>query len=279
MRIVLLVLLLATAGVCRGETFASCRGFIESLPATITSGGTWCLDHDVATSMTSGAAIDIQSNNVTIDCNGFKVGGLGAGPATATTGILASGRLNVAIRECNLRGFRFGVALVAGGGHLVERNRVESSTLGGIFVTGPAVVRDNQVFGTANATSSVIGIGAGNAVDVVGNTISGVTSGLSGGFAYGVLLSGTTGSLVEDNTVRGLVANTGTVYGLFMATGSDRVLFRDNTLLAPDATPIGAGIFCQAGETNAVMYGNTVLGFPDTWGGCVDAGSNHTVLP
>ena len=71
MRIFLLVLLLATAGVCRGETFASCRGFIDSLPATITSGGTWCLDHDVATSMTSGAAIDIQSNNVTIDCNGF----------------------------------------------------------------------------------------------------------------------------------------------------------------------------------------------------------------
>ena len=87
--------LLATAFVAAGlaspastaaESYDSCTGFIESLPATISTQGVWCLRRNLATAMTSGNAITITVNNVTIDCNDFKIGGLAAGtPWTPAT--------------------------------------------------------------------------------------------------------------------------------------------------------------------------------------------------
>ena len=52
------------------ETFHTCVGFIDALPAVLTSQGVWCLRQDLATSLNSGFAIEVKTNNVTIDCNG-----------------------------------------------------------------------------------------------------------------------------------------------------------------------------------------------------------------
>ncbi|HEY0661599.1 MAG TPA: hypothetical protein VGD21_09825, partial [Lysobacter sp.] len=54
------------------QSYDNCTGFIDSLPATITTQGTWCLRKDLSTAMSSGNAITIATNNVTIDCNDFK---------------------------------------------------------------------------------------------------------------------------------------------------------------------------------------------------------------
>jgi len=80
----------------------------------ITSQGVYCLNHDLATAMTSGNAIDIQTNNVTVDCNGYKIGGLAAGPSSVAYGIHAdTTRQNITIRNCGIRGFVEGIYLVA----------------------------------------------------------------------------------------------------------------------------------------------------------------------
>ena len=55
---------------------------ITALPAVITHPGVYCFTGDLITSMPSGSAIDIQANNVVLDLNGFKLGGLGAGTGT-----------------------------------------------------------------------------------------------------------------------------------------------------------------------------------------------------
>src|SRR5690606_14995164 len=60
------------------DDYDACAGFIDSVPATITSQGVWCLRKDLSTAIASGSAITIATNNVTIDCNGFKLGGLAA---------------------------------------------------------------------------------------------------------------------------------------------------------------------------------------------------------
>ena len=93
------------------ESFDNCTGFIDTLPTTISTQGTWCLRKDVATSLSSGSAITINAPNVTIDCNGFKIGGLGAGPNSRTTGILSVNRNNVTVRNCAVRGFFIGLDL------------------------------------------------------------------------------------------------------------------------------------------------------------------------
>src|SRR4249920_3466180 len=88
-------LLLGCAGSAHAaQSYDNCTGFITSLPAVITTQGTWCLKQDLATTVTSGSAITINTNNVTIDCNDFKLGGLGAGLATLANGIYSLNRVN-----------------------------------------------------------------------------------------------------------------------------------------------------------------------------------------
>ena len=91
------------------ESYDSCTAFITALPAVIGTQGTWCMNKDLATAMTSGVAISVQANNVTIDCNGFKLGGLAAGPLSTTRGIESEGRANITVRDCNVRGFAVGI--------------------------------------------------------------------------------------------------------------------------------------------------------------------------
>src|SRR5437016_13634011 len=85
----------ASGPTAAAESYDSCFGFIDALPATITTQGTWCLRQNLDTSATSGNMLEIQTNNVTIDCNGFRLRGSGGGASTTTVAILASGRANL----------------------------------------------------------------------------------------------------------------------------------------------------------------------------------------
>ena len=72
---VLALLGIFTALPAQAETFHTCGTIINTIPTVITTQGVYCLNHDLATAISSGSAIDIQTNNVTIDCNNFKIGG------------------------------------------------------------------------------------------------------------------------------------------------------------------------------------------------------------
>src|SRR4249919_759306 len=73
------------------ESYDNCTGFITSVPAVITTQGTWCLKNDLSTALTGIVAIKINTNNVTIDCNDFKLGGTAGGMGTGSLGIVAEG--------------------------------------------------------------------------------------------------------------------------------------------------------------------------------------------
>src|SRR5690606_27849039 len=172
----LAILALTLAATCAlqpaeaAQSYDNCTGFIDSLPATITRQGTWCLRKDLSTSITSGAAITITANNATIDCNDYKIGGLGAGSASQASGISAVDRQNATIRHCNVRGFYSGIDLLGGAGHLVEDNRLDNNLRYGIHVIGDnGRVRRNAVYDTGGAAgvSTVTGIYA--YADIVDN--------------------------------------------------------------------------------------------------------------
>ena len=84
---------------------------ITSLPYTITTQGIYCLTSDLSTGMTTGNAIEIDTNNVVIDLNGHKLGGLAAGPSTRAIGIIAFNRKNITIRNSTVRGCSSGIVL------------------------------------------------------------------------------------------------------------------------------------------------------------------------
>ena len=278
------LLLLATAGsvaapsVRAAESYDSCTGFIDSLPATIATQGVWCLRKDLSTAMSSGAAITIAANNVTIDCNGFKVGGLAGGDASTARGVLAANRQNAAVRNCALRGFHTGVEFTgdAGGGHLVEANRINQSLSRGIYVEGENnLVRDNRVFDTGGAPGATAAWGMGGSADFIGNIISGgFAAAESPQYVYGIMV---VSGVARDNIVRGLVKDegaTGAATGIHVGGLASGVLIRGNSITAIEAGFSGGYGIWGINAATSICADNLVMDYTADIGGCQDAGGN-----
>lgn len=266
------------------ESYENCTGFVTTIPTTITTQGTWCLSADVTTAITAGDAVTIATNNVTLDCNDFKIGGLAAGAGTTARGVYAESRTNATIRNCNIRGFQLGINLQGTGssGHLVENNRLDGNTQTGISVRGDgSTVRGNRVFDTGGSTfddvnlHTAFGIVAVGTVDILDNTISGVTAAAgTNGLAYGISTNANLQGSIKGNRVRALVpAGIGNGRGIFNSN-SDRVIIRDNDLSEGGA--ISTAIRCTG--ATGLARDNVVSGFQTALLSCTDGGGN-TFLP
>ena len=207
---------------------------ITVLPAVITVQGVYCFTGDLSTAIAVGNAIDIQTNNVVLDLNGFKLGGLAAGTGTAAYGIRASNRQNITIKNGTVRGFLIGIRLDnagAGQGHVVEDIRADQNTQAGLRVSGArSVVRNNLVVATggttlfgANADAFGIQIGevgfGSDGTRVLNNDVIDVAK-QGGGLAWGIYFESITGGLAVNNRIAGL--DRGIEY--FNSTGK----YRDN---------------------------------------------------
>jgi hypothetical protein len=272
-----LALLLGGTQVARAaESYDNCTGFIASVPVVITTQGTWCLKHDLTTGISSGNAITVATNNVTIDCNDFKLGGLAAGVSTQADGIHADNRSNVTVRRCNIRGFLFGMELVGtGGGHVVEDNRFDGNTYAGMQIHGDgSVVRRNRVFDTGGSSSngSAYGMVTNNSVDILDNTVSGVV-GASGfnGTTVGISVANNVGGSISGNKTRSVLkSGTGIAYGIQNVSDS-RVTLRENDVVG-DASVGSIGLHCDSTTSRALnnVIGGTITGLD----GCSDDGGN-----
>ncbi|HEY0661025.1 MAG TPA: right-handed parallel beta-helix repeat-containing protein [Lysobacter sp.] len=248
---------MATAPV-HAETFDTCTGFIDSLPATISTQGNWCLRKDLATAITTGDAILVTTNNVTIDCNSFKIGGLAAGPGSLARGIRAVNRLNVTVRQCTVRGFHVGVTLF-GGGHLVEDNRLEQNLYQAVYLQGEGnIVRRNQALDTGGATGGTSAAAFYVQGDVIDNTIAGVYTDAPGNgtgmYAYG------DGNEISGNRIRGLVGN-----GVAIAAAGAAMTVRDNAISIEGPVPNTA---ISGGGAATACIGNTVVGYDVAYSSC-----------
>jgi len=275
--------LLFTGGARAAESYDGCSGIVSSLPATITTPGVWCLKQDFNTAITSGNAILVASDNVTIDCNGFKLGGLTAGAATLTKGIVASAHHYVTVRHCNIRGFYtgilFGGSSTSSGDHLVEDNRFDNNTGTAISVTGDgSIVRRNRIFDTGGSTQSqdAIAISSQYSVDIVDNTVSGVVATSGGnGYATGIYTTHAASNRISGNGIRGLVQDgTGKAFGI-RNLASIRVALRDNSVMGNGSTG-SVGVYCV--DANGRAIDNVIGGFETALSGCHDSGGN-SVLP
>jgi hypothetical protein len=248
------------------QSYDNCKGFITTLPATISTQGVWCLKEDLSTAIASGKAITIATNNVTIDCNDFKIGGLAAGDASLAYGIYAVSRQNVTIRHCNIRGFMAGIYLEGGTGHLVEDNRLDNMLSIGIYVYAypdfNSLVRRNRVYDTGGyASGSVVdSYGIYVAGDAVDNTVSGLFVDQSGAYLRAIMLVGD-GTQARGNKVSGfmMTATTGGAvagaYGIYGYNWYQRI---SGNQIVGSGGSVGYGI-----GANGDFYclDNTVHGF------------------
>ena len=222
---------------------------ITSLPVTITTQGIYCLTGELATAITSGNAIEIATNNVVLDLNGFKLGGLGAGKGTTAHGIHGDSRQNITIRNGTVRGFLRGILLedssVTSQGNVIEEIRADQNTFVGIKAVGRGnIVRNNQVVATggtttfgANADARGIVVTGAEPLVLNNDVIDTVKQGT--GTATGILFSSATDALAVNNRIT--QADDGIAY--VTSTGK----FRDN-LTSSVATPFSGGT--DAGNNN-----------------------------
>jgi len=285
----LLVSVLVASGAGRAalaaESYDNCSGFIDSVPASITAAGTWCMRHDVSTNMASGAAITILADDVVLDCNNFKLGGLAAGMSTFATGVhggssTGSGgrQYNVTVRNCNVRGFHYGIYISPGsgngGGYLVEDNLVEQSRFVGILVgAGRNRVQRNRVVDTGGRPGQNYAFGISAHADLIDNTVTGVygDAAVTSFIAYGIVLGDANGYLARGNHVSGLQPHgvNGQAWGL---QSGNRSILVDNRVIAPAPGTAGGGL-CGL-STGCLCKGNTAANFANPTVNCTDLGGN-----
>ena len=270
----LAVPLLLPAPARAAESYDACTSFITVLPATIASAGTWCLNSHLTTSAVSGTAIKINADNVTIDCNGWRLDGVGAGAATLTTGIGATSRLNATVRNCHVRGFYYGT-YITGGGHLIEDNLFEGNTYQGIQVRGDgSIVRRNRVLDTggSSVTSTAFAIVTFNSVDIIDNTVSGVLG--STGSVGGIQTTSNLDASITGNRIRGLAPGPGaSSYGVNNNT-SNRLLMRGNEVTG---TGLAGSYGLRCSSSNGRARDNVINGFTTALSVCANDGANVIV--
>jgi hypothetical protein len=273
----LLLALLAAAAVAPAPAHAAteCTGIVTSLPATLSTPGVWCLSADVGTAIASGNAIRLAANNTTLDCRGFRINGLAAGPGTNAVGIAVENKSNTIIRDCHVRGFHTGIRITTGdGGHLVEDNRIDGSTVRGIVVEGDhSLVRRNRVLDTGGGAAIVHGIWALGTIDLEDNTVEAVQAApddLGAGTAYGIRVQDGALAEVTGNRVRRVIGvGAGESIGVRIEQ-TPRAIVRANSIGL-------AAVGTSCGTTGIHAFENTFATVATPIVGCTDAGDNVDV--
>lgn len=240
---------------------------ITTIPTVITVQGVYCLKGNLGTDMTSGAAIDIQTNNVTIDFNGWKLGGLAAGAATSVRGVQAVDRRNIKIRNGSIRGFLYGVsfsqsAADLSSGHIVEDMTVDANTFVGIQVGGAGVIiRNNQIVNTGPGDVASIGYGitvvshSRNSL-VADNLISNTTETQH---TRGIYVNASSQIEIRGNSVLESVGGSNTNHGIHLTSDTSEISIIDNRLLNPPGT--GSHGIYAVGSDNTDCINNVIRGF------------------
>jgi len=215
---------------------------ISSLPAIISTQGVHCLKGNLSTNITTGNAIEITVNNVTIDLNGFKIGGLAAGLGTQARGIYASLRKNITIRNGIIRGFETGIFFQANNiptisqGHLIENIRADQNTFTGMVIKGKGTtIRNCQIMSTGGSTAPLTHGGAygintyGSGVSIINNLIIDTTE-QTGGSSYGIAIGSASSGVVENNHIANASLGLNFSHGISIS-GSTNITIANNNIV------------------------------------------------
>ncbi len=145
-------------------TFSAC--------GAINSPGSYYVNSNIRTNVTSGPCISIDSNDVSLVCNGKSV--TGSGPYSDAVpysyAIYLDGKSNVSISGCELSDFSYGVMAINSTSLNIENNNIYNNTMSGIYFSGTtdSYVSSNKVMGSSSGQGA-IHIGSGSTADRLSN--------------------------------------------------------------------------------------------------------------
>ena len=229
------------------------RTIIPSLPYTITQTGSYYLASNLVLTAANTNGIDIESDDVTIDLNGFAL----EGNASAYDGIhVDTAKRNLIVKNGHLRGWS-GSGKYAIDASFAENCRFENLTLSlnerGISAGPSAYLGHTKAYqNNASGIQYIFTIGAGSII-----TECQVYSNSANGFAF--LIYGREACVVSKCTVKGNIAGGNTVCISVNAgsTVKDCTVY-GNTTTFSDITGINAGNDCTV--DSCAIYGNIGAG-------------------
>lgn len=256
---------------------------ITSVPVTLSEPGAYCAVGHLSFPASSGAAVTIAADFVTLDLQGYTIEGT-AGSNTTATGIASgTGRRGLQVRNGTLSGFLYAVrAEPPNDGASVRHVLFLDNWYIGPSLEGAGVeISDSRVLRTGGSTLSgftrPIGmIARGSGARVTRNTVHAMTMqpGCNTAACEVLALSidAAPGGLVEQNTFS-LVADTPQSYAIWINGLATRLTLKGNVF-----TGWGWGIVCSHGIS--AYAGNSFMGVttPTSMhndGVCIDAGGNQ----
>jgi hypothetical protein len=270
------LLLSAPLPAVAGESRDNCVGWIDSLPAQLDTAGTWCMRGNLTTaSAGGGGGIQINRNNVVVDCNGYRIEN--TLPGNRSTGVSVSGTNHI-VRNCDVRGFFAGI-LMSGTNNTIEGNRLQDIGHVGIQTDPTTVIRRNHILrvgGDATFEGHNAGIVGGS--DITDNVIDTVFANPAvnlHGFVTGISVSGSHGS-IERNRIRNLQpAGSGYAWGIHAE--DSHTYIRYNHIVGPALNKAAQySIYCDGGEGFA--RDNIVSGFAYTWTSGPTSGTTYSIV-
>jgi parallel beta-helix repeat protein len=242
---------------------------INSLPTTISAPGHYCLNYNFAADYAT-AAININSSNVDLDCNGHVVTQVGA---SAVAGVYANNKNQVTVRNCVLVGFGRGIGFFESAAGQSRNNQLLGNSLrrskvAGIIMNGSYnVIADNHISENRGAAGygQTWGILLSSALDTTGvgnvirnNTITGFAPAVTLTSVFGITLETVTGTVVEGNRISALYApQNAYAYGLFGSSNAFNTVVVGNHIVSAIGTPPGGGGGLTYGGENihgAILY-------------------------
>jgi parallel beta-helix repeat protein len=250
----------------------------QPVTSNITAPGSYCLNEDFHKSG-SDVTIRIVANDVTLDCNGFRVVGPVIAPDLVATdvthGIYIGSSDRVTVRNCRVVGHNTGIFAARASAELPRSRDItlENNTLvsngRAIFFNGEgrSRIRNNMV--TDAQYLGIQAFSASGQVSISDNVVL-RTGDTTWNMGRGGYFSSETGGwiLVEDNVFTEVVAPTGTpgfAAVVLGPTGGIGVWFSNNRILAP-ANPAEKGVV-TLGINNAGANGcegNLIVGYGTT---------------
>jgi hypothetical protein len=214
---------------------------ITSLPQyfTIQNPGFYFLGCNLTYSY-GGIAIDIQSDNVTIDLMGFTL--RGTGWVDLSTGISMNGSVNVEIRNGTIENFGNGIKEFSGGGrdHRVINIRARYNKKTGINLSGKGHLVQN-----CNSSNN-----GENGIWIESGRIKGCETNFNG--LTGITLNG------PGNVISNTVACNSDQIGVLLSTSTGDPILMDQNTVSGDGTHYSGGNSATvwAGRSAAYFYGN-----------------------
>lgn len=255
------------------KSYDQCQYYVDAIPAVITTPGMWCLRNDLKVSGYANSAINIQASNATLDCKDFSLDGTAITPAEAQWGIVSDRQHGVTVRNCNVRGFLYGISFynTESKGNSVVNNRLERNYVSGIYVVGDGSKVSGNIILDTGSSEGASGISAVGEVDVTNNLIAGVSGGTSN--VTGISTGDFTGQII-GNRIRGLsqgfISHPSVAISI---VGAANAIVRDNDI-SGDGLPITAGIWCRFATGR--VKGNVIKGMETALMEC-DLGQDNDV--